>query len=57
MFTANSRTDHFSESKIVFRLSLPENINNIEEMNVGGDGFATFEKAENILSSDRMALN
>ena len=57
MFTANSRTDHFSESKVVFRLSLPENINDNEETNIAGDGFATFDKAENILSSDRMALN
>ena len=50
MFTANSRTDHFSDSKIVLRLSLPDNINNIE------DTGAALERAENILSSDRMAL-
>ena len=40
MFTANSRTDHFNESKILVRLSLP-------------DQTSTYDRAENVLTTER----
>ena len=48
MFNANNRANHFSDSKVVLRLSLPSNM--AESANVQNH-------TENILSSDRMALN
>ena len=46
MFTAGNRTDHFSESKVVFRLSLPENMD-------GG----SIDLEENILESEQFTLH
>ena len=48
MFSANRQSNHFDDSKVVFRLSLPSNIHETAQ---------TFDRAENIVSSERMALN
>ena len=48
MFNANNRANHFSDSKVALRLSLPSNM--AESANAQNH-------TENILSSDRMALN
>ena len=45
MFSANSRTDHFSDSKVMNRLSLPK------------ENFSDFvTQTEDILESERQAL-
>ena len=49
MFSANSRTDHFSDSKVILRLSIPDKLTGFETEQ-------TIDRAENILSTNRSAL-